>query len=374
MAAIPILFPILKTQFNLSYTEVGVITGGGLLITLFFQLIIGRTADGKNSLTLLSTGILLLSLSLLLLTQSNGFLSLVLLIFFLRFASSFFHPIGVGWISRIFKKDRLDWAMGVQSGTADFGAFIAISTTLYLSEIRNWYFPLYIWSILGIIGLLIAIILTRSLNKDLLLVKRIREKQSVRDSLTEFYKLLKKIKILVPSFIISGASWNVTITFLPLLLEQKTSLPLTFIGLIVSIWIGIGSISSIFCGRICAIIKRKNVVILSYLIIGCTALLISYITNILLIVVALVLFGIFTFLSFPCLFSFISEATHETVESRTFGLIFTLQLGGGIIISFLSGFLSDVYGVWIPFALLGLLSLLICIPLLINYKKSFIAI
>ncbi|HEY0088397.1 MAG TPA: MFS transporter, partial [Candidatus Lokiarchaeia archaeon] len=45
---IPMLLPIFKKLFNLSYTEVGIITGGGLLITLIPQLLIGRISDKKN--------------------------------------------------------------------------------------------------------------------------------------------------------------------------------------------------------------------------------------------------------------------------------------------------------------------------------------
>ena len=109
IAVIPLLFPIFKVLFNLSYTQIGVITGGGLLIILIAQIFIGRISDRKNFRTLLSIGILLLSGSLLLLTQTQGFLTLLLFIFIVRLSSSFFHPIGIGWVSRVFKKDRLDW-------------------------------------------------------------------------------------------------------------------------------------------------------------------------------------------------------------------------------------------------------------------------
>ena len=51
VAAIPILFPIFKAIFNLSYTEIGIITGGGLLLSIIAQLMIGRISDGKNSQT-----------------------------------------------------------------------------------------------------------------------------------------------------------------------------------------------------------------------------------------------------------------------------------------------------------------------------------
>jgi hypothetical protein len=60
------------------------------------------------------------------------------------------------------------------------------------------------------------------------------------------------------------------------------------------------------------------------------------------------------------------------VEGWTFGLTFLFQTGGGTIILFLGGFLSDLFGIWAPFALLGILSLLFTGVLLFNYNKPFV--
>ena len=107
VAVISILFPIFKELFDLNYTQVGIITGGGLFITLIGQLILGRMADGKNVNSFLLTGLLLTSLSLVLITFSNGFVTLIFFIFFMRFATSFFHPIGIGGFHEPTKKE--DW-------------------------------------------------------------------------------------------------------------------------------------------------------------------------------------------------------------------------------------------------------------------------
>jgi len=372
VAAIPILFPIFRIIFNLSYTQIGIITGGSLLIHIIFQLMIGRVSDGKNSRTMLSFGILLISISMLLFTQTNGFYSLILIMFLLRIAESFFHPIGVGWISRIFKKHRLDWAIGLQSAMADVGAFIAISTTLYISEITNWKYPLYIWSIAGAIILLLGIYITRNIRDEYLNVIKISKKQTIREALNESTTFLKRIKLIIPAFIISGSSWGIIITYLPLYLTEKTDLSLTIIGLIVSIWIGIGSISSLFYGRISCRFGRNNVVFLSYLTIGLTSILIIYFTDISLIILIIVLMGITVFITFPAIITYISEITHESIEGKTFATIFTLQTVGGTVFLFFGGLFSDVFGIWIPFILLGLSSLIFSIILLMFRKKSLI--
>lgn len=373
VAVIAILFPVFKTIFSLNYTQVGIITGGGLILTLVSQLIIGQFADGKNSAELLSIGLLLVSISMLILTQSGNFFTLILFILMLRFASSFFHPIGVGWISRTFKKDRLDWAMGIQSGCADIGAFIAISTTLYITEIAGWDLTLYLWAILGILGLLIGVSLTYNINIEYLTVKERFKKQITKNSLSKSIQLLKKIKLLAPALMISGAAWGVTITFLPLLLDERTTLSLPIIGILVAVWIGIGSIASFSYGKIASIVDRKKIIYFGYLNIGLMGLLLTYFTNIFILLFIMVFLGISTFLTYPALFSFISEATHESVEGKTFGLIFTLQLGGGTTLLFLGGILSDIFGIWAPFALLGSLSLFYTLILMINYEKPFVA-
>jgi len=372
VAAIPILFPIFYVIFNLSYTEIGIISGGGLLLSIIAQLMIGRVSDGKNSQTMLSLGIFIISISLLLLTKAQGFFSLLFFMFFLRLGSSFFHPIGVGWISRIFKKDKLDWAMGIQSGSADIGAFIAISTTLYISEITNWDYPLYLWSLAGGIVLLLGVYLTSNVKKEFLFVKKISKRQTIKEAISESVIFLKKIKLLVPAFIISGSCWGVVVTYLPLLLRERTDLSLTSIGLVVSIWIGIGSISSIYYGKICVGLGRKNVIYLSYLTIGITSILLSYFTDIEIIILIMVLLGITVFITFPAIVSYVSEITHETVEGKTFATIFTLQLGGSTLYLFLGGFLADVFGIWIPFMLLGVTTLLFSGILLLYRKKPFV--
>lgn len=371
IAVISILFPIFKELFNLSYTQVGIITGGGLFITLVGQLVLGRLADGKNVNSFLLTGVLLTSLSLMLLSFSSGFLSLICLIFFLRFATSFFHPIGIGWISRTYKKGRLDWAMGIQSGSADLGAFLAILTTLSITELTHWTVPLYGWACICIMGLLVSLILTHHLDKDLVFVPKETHRHSFKEMATDAYHRMKAIRLLIPAFMISGASWGIIITYFPLLLTAQTTLSLPVIGFLVALWAGVGSITSLSYGRIRTFINRKKLLLTAYILIGILSVFLALFTHLLILILLMILLGIAVFLTYPALFSFVSEVTDESVEGWTFGLTFTFQTGGGTILLFLGGVLSDLYGIWMPFVLLGLLSLLFSFVLLINYRKPF---
>ena len=371
ISVVPLLFPIFKDIYNLNYTQIGLITSISLFIHLITQLYIGRSSDGKNFRTLLSFGILLISISLFVLVKTEDFFTLLIFLIFLRISVSFFHPIGIGWISRTFKKERLDWAMGIQSGSADLGVFLALITTLYLTEIRGWQFPLYLWAFAAALVVLIGMFTTRNIDEKFLTVKKTYKKQKISEKIHEGFLLLKKIKLLIPSFIISGSAWGLIVTYLPLFLDEKTSLPLEYIGVIAAIWVGIGCIISFFYSSIQSYIGRKNVIMISYFITGVACLVLSININVFIIILLMVLLGISVFLTYPALASFISEVTEESSEGGTFGIVFTLQLGGGTIVLFLSGFLSDIYGIWMPFVVLGVPSLLLSILLMLYRKNQF---
>jgi len=367
---IPILFPVFRILFDLSYTQIGIITGGGLLITLITQIFIGYASDKKNRRLLLSTGILILSASLLLIIQVQGFFTLLLFIFVIRFASGFYHPVGVGWISKTFKKEKIDWAMGIQSALGDFGAFIGILTTAFIVEIKGWTYPFYLWAIAGVLCLFLGLFLTRNTHE------KYQKNMEKRPGKIMFGKLLikewdflKNIKLFLPGAIISGTSWGIIVSYLPLLLVERTTLSLSFIGIIISIWIGVGTIICIFYGKIISFFSRKTVVIVSYTTMGLMAFLLTTITNIPIIILIMIFLGISSFISFPAIFSYVSEITDEAFEGKTFGYIFTFQLGFGTLLLFFSGLTADIWGIWTPFFILGFFSLLTALLFIVNLKK-----
>lgn len=368
LAVTTILLPIFKSMFQLTYTQIGLITGGGLTITLFTELTIGRAFDTKNSRTLLLSGIFLLSISIFLLSFSQGFLMLLIIMFLIKFSSGFFHPAGIGLISRVFKKERINRAMGIQSASGNFGSFIAILTTLAIAVTFEWTTPLYMWTIIGMICVTIGFMLTKHTPKKYLISNIIQQKQTAKEAFIEWFHIVNRLKLLIPLFAISITSYGITLSYFPLFLDEKTVLPLSIIGLIMALWIGVGVITSVSYDRIQSHVKRKTLLYFCYGSIGIIGLVLSLTANIAVILLLVVFLGIATFLSFPALFSFISTSTKETNEGKTFGYIFTLQLAVGTFLLFISGALADIFGIWIPFTILGIISIIAAILLFISKK------
>jgi MFS family permease len=261
--------------------------------------------------------------------------------------------------------------MGIQSGFSDLGTFLALLTTLSISQLTHWTVPLYIWACIGVLGFLTSALLSRHLNRDLVIVHKNMKKSTPRELAADAFNRIHGIRLLLPAFIISGASWNIIMTFFPLLLSERTLLSLPVIGSLVALWAGIGSIVSLSYGRIRSYINRKKIMILSYGILGALNIILIVFTQLILLIIIMILLGIVVFMTYPALMSFVSEVTDESAEGWTFGLTFTFQTGGGTILLFLSGVLSDYFGIWMPFAILGVLSLIFTCVLLLKYQSPF---
>jgi MFS family permease len=248
--------------------------------------------------------------------------------------------------------------MGIQSALGDLGVFIAIASTLFIAETIGWTYPFYIWSIVGIMIIIIGILLTMGIPKTHLKHLTPSKKQTLSKKIKEYKQIIIHLRYFTPMLIISGATWGTTLTYLPLFLDETTPFSLSVIGLIISLWIGTGTLASFFYGNIKAMLGRKNTLLFCYLLMFTMNIILIVNPVVLMVPVIISILGIATFLTFPILFSYISEITHESNEGKTFGFTFTLQLGGGTFLLYISGFLSDVFGIWIPFIFMGLASLI----------------
>jgi MFS family permease len=68
------------------------------------------------------------------------------------------------------------------------------------------------------------------------------------------------------------------------------------------------------------------------------------------------LYGAGLFMTYPALFAYIVEMTGGQRSERAFGIVFTAQLAGGFVFSFLCGVLADAFGIKTPFVVLSVIA------------------
>jgi MFS family permease len=347
--AVPMIFPILYAQRTIirSYSQIGLLSNFGLLTTLFFQVLVVHLSQKTEYRHLLGASFVGISLTLFLIPASGSYFQLFFLYLLFRVFDSFYHTLGMAWVSRTHPRQAIDFAMGVQSGSGMFGVFLAFLSFGYLAQNSDWRLPLFVWA-----GACFLLGLTSYL---LIRDHHFSEDSAGRLDMGSWLEIARLIRRQIPGFLFGGASWAVTIYFAPSLLYHKFAIPMGQTGLFMAVWIGIGTLTTYLFGPISRRFGRTKTfkigfagASLSLLVIGLSPLPIYA-------VMGLFLFGTFLFVIYPALQSSVGNSCPEAAQPQAFSLASNLQMLAGAIISLLSGFLSDRFSISAPFVVMGAL-------------------
>ena len=347
--AVPMIFPILYAQQFIirTYSQIGLLSNFGLLTTLLFQVLVVHLSQKMEYRFLLGASFAGISLTLLLIPLSSSYFLLFLLYLLFRIFDSFYHTMGMAWVSRTHPRQAIDLAMGVQSGSGMFGVFLAFLTFGYLAQASSWQFPLRVWAgacfVLGLTSFLL--IRDHPFPKD----------EAGRLDISSWLGTARLIRKHIPGFLFGGASWAVTIYFAPSLLYHKFAIPMGRTGLFMAVWIGIGTVTTYLFGPISRRFGRGKVFKVGFAGASLSLLLIGLSPRPGLAVAGLFVFGTFLFVIYPALQSFVGNTCPEVCQPQAFGLASNLQLLAGALVSLLSGFLSDRFGISAPFLVMGAL-------------------
>ncbi len=349
--AVPMIFPILYAQQVIirSYSRIGVLSNFGLLTTFLFQILVVHMARRFEYKLILCVSFAGISFSLILIPFSSSFTVLFFLYLLFRVFDSFYHTLGLAWVSRAHPSQGIDFAMGVQSGSGNLGVFVAFISAGFLAQTFGWDISLFFWAaVCFCLGTL-----------SFLLVKKIsfRKDDLGRLDFSSWVQTIKLVRRYVAGFMFGGASWGVTVYFAPSLLHNKFEIPMGGTGVYLALWIGAGTVMTYLFGRLSRKFGRVRIYRVAFLGASLSLILIGVSSRPGLAVAGLVAFGLFLFLIYPALQSFVGNAVPSENQPQAFGLVSNVQMVSGALLSLAAGFLSDRYGISSPFLVLGFLGL-----------------
>jgi MFS family permease len=349
--AVPMIFPILYAQTRIigSYSQIGLLSNFGLLTTFLFQILVVHAAGRVAYKSMLLLSFLGISASLLLIPFSRAYLSLFLFYIFFRVFDSFYHTMGIAWVSRTHPSQGIDFAMGVQSGSGNLGVVLAFVSAGFLGQRFSWHFPLFVWSAGCFLLGLVSYFLVKPVS--------FLAESSGRLNFSSWLQTISHIRRYVAGFLFGGASWAVTVYFAPSLLHHKFSVPMGRTGIFLAVWIGIGTVMTYLFGRLSRRFGRLAVFRVAFIGASLSLLLIGLARRSGLAVAGLMVFGLFLFLIYPALQSFVGNAVPSAGQAQAFSFVSNLSMVSGALISLLAGFLSDSFGISSPFLVLGVLGL-----------------
>lgn len=362
---VPMIFPLLYSQQFIitKYSHIGILSNLGFLVTFFFQLFIANISDRFEYKHMLFFSYAGISVALALMTLPSTFVSFLFMYLTIRVFKSFYHSVGVTWVSRTHPSQRMDFAMGIQSGSGNLGVFIAFISSGFLAQSFSWKMPLLVWAVLCFILGSISFLFVRNVST--------KNEEVFKPDFASWIETLKKIRVFIPGFIFGGACWGTTVYYAPSLLNHRFNIPLGQTGLYLALWIGVGTVMTYLFGFLSRNIGRAKISRYSFL--GSTFFIfllgLAPLKEIAL--VSLFLFGVFLFLMYPAFQSFIGNEIHIKNQAQAFSLIANVQMLTAAIVVFISGFLSDSFGINSPFILLGIVGIAISIFYLFQKLKIY---
>lgn len=333
MALVAVL-PILIREMSLSYSDVGLL-GSGLLITVVVQFFVGKASDRRFSRYMLEAGAALMALSFLLIPLVSDFVGLFIVVIVMRVGASFYHPIGVSWITKEYKGPYLDTALGVQSGVGNLGVILALGSSGFLGEHFGWKVPCLVWAALNIVAVVLGLTSTRD-HEPMPSTKTGTEYRPVSST----FRSMATVALPIAA---GGAFYQVTTYFGPINLTEMHGWSPGGADLMFAAWIALGTITSYFFGSLSGHFGRLTILRYGYAV-GCiSAVTLWYASEWYAILPILIIFGATFFLTYPALFGVVSKATQEDERGTAFGILFGLQLGGGAVVVAVCGMISDLF-------------------------------
>ncbi|NIM90113.1 MAG: MFS transporter [Candidatus Aminicenantes bacterium] len=350
---VPMIFPLLYSQQLLiqKYSHIGILSYLGLMTTFVFQSIAANLSDKLEYKHWVLVSYIGICVSLFLITFTSAFTVFLFVYLVFRMFTSFYHPVGVAWISKTHPGQKVDFAMGVQSGTGNLGVLIAFISVGYLAQNFNWKLPLLAWALAGF---LLGTASFASAKKT-----HTRSKQFSNPDFSSWMSTLKAIRVYILAFVFGGACWGTTVYYAPSLLNHKFQVPMGKTGLYLGFWIGLGIVTNYLFGYLSQRFGRFKIAIFGFLGSSLFLFFLGTAGNSALAVMSLLCFGAFLFLIYPAFNSFVGNVVPAENQSQAFSITANTQVLTGAVVSLANGFLSDRFGISSPFFLLGILGILV---------------
>jgi MFS family permease len=349
---LPILYPALISEFNLSYGSIGMLVMGYRLSSGALQIIMGFLGRFVKKKFLLGFGMIWQSVGNALTTLCPGFGSMFVTRTLAGVGASPQHPTGAAFIAENFPKNQLGRAMGLNLTAAQIGRFIApfIGSLVLMSV--GWRATLIVFSIPGfVVGMLFLFITESKRSGDgagqFTLTALVVEMRRVMRNRTV---LMIMVVEMVMAFRM-GAS-----DFIPAYLVRDAGMTSAGAGILFTLFLGSGLVAPYLWGVLSDKFGRRKVLMAVQ---GGAAVfwyLIPYGSNTLQLALILIPLGVVCQGVGGIIQAFVGEVTTRENRDLVYGIYFTLAYSVGSLSSVILGYLADSFGFQIGFAYVAIVS------------------
>lgn len=350
----PIL-PLIRVEFSLSYTAVGVLT---LIVSLCWALSgvpAGIIADRVDRTRVVLFTFILAGVFSSIMILTSTFLGLALILIFLFLSIGLYHPPVYSYLTDRYSGQR-GKIFGVFETGGSVGILLAPLAAGLISSYLGWRYAYTLWALpaFAVSALFYGFARKGKLQDKGKFAENQKEESpdAGEEEVSHFYPRLRRIYLAHGFF---GAIVGGTVAFLPLFLTDMHSFSVSSAGGMLTLFLTGGLAGKLIGGKYSDTWGPRKVIILGFIGTSFFLLLIALLPGLLLIPVLLVAGAAF-FMILPPLFLLTGE-----VKTTDLGLAYGIQLlsgsGSGALSKFFSGLVSDIFGIQYLFFLLSSVSL-----------------
>ncbi len=360
--SVPILFPVFRSEFSLSYTQLGLLATGSMIALGLLQLPAALFVKWVTRKIILGIGFLLTSLTTFLTGTANSFQILFLWQLMCGVSESTYHPMGASILASRFSKKRIGGAMGVHMAGGSIGGILGPIMMVYFVTLLDWRLGLYIIAIPGIVmGVVLIFFLAEERN--------IEAPQSFRLT-SEVLSVLRNRRLLTTMAVSAAGSFAIGSirSFASTYLVSERGASLVQSGFLYTLMVAGGLVGSVVLGYLSDRLPKKIMLTVLYLLVSLSVFMLTFPVPVAALAVLLILTGMTLYGTVPILQAMIMNFVGPELRDAILGVYFTsdfVVLGLGPLIS---GFLVDMMGFNIMFYVMSALLLIGSILSLSTHK------
>jgi FSR family fosmidomycin resistance protein-like MFS transporter len=353
-AIMPVLYPLLVSEFGLQYSAIGFLVMSYRLTSGAFQLVMGFMGRFYRRKILLGLGMIWQSVANAFIGFSTGFAQILGARSLAGIGSSPQHPVGSAYITDNFDSRRLGRALGINITAAGLGRFIAPLFASFLLPIIGWRYTLLSFSGLGLV-----------VGTSFLFIKEQR-RPGTWSGASSFRELGKGVKdifrsrmIIIVMIVETVMAFRIGISdFLPTYFTKALGMSSVSAGLLFSGFLIAGLPAPYFWGFMSDHFERRVVVMMAMGTAAALWILLPLVRGSVLLLPLLLILGFVGQGIGGVIQAFVADVTETENRDIIFGVYFTLAFTIGSISPVIFGFLADTYDFQSAFLYVSTISLL----------------
>jgi len=375
MIALPPLFPLVRDEWNVSYTELGSIMAIFFICSALGQVVSGFAVDRFGPHIVLPVGMAVLAGSVCLMGLAPQFWMLLPLSAIGGFGNSVYHPADYSVLSHRISPERIGRGYSTHTVCGTIGWAAPPVTMIALAALMGWHMALVS---VGLVGLIAAAAVALD-QDDLRLPPHVhapRQDQSQTSASAHIMKVIVSLPVLMAFvfFTLLSLALSTVQSFMPTMLTQVQGVTLAYASTFTTVYFAINACGSMIGGWIIDRFHRLDAIItIGMSLSAALMLVIGYVVMpapLLMSMGALV--GLIVGMTMPSRDMLVRQAAPAGSTGKVFGFVYSGLDLGALLVPVFVGPMLDHNMPQLPFAFIALTLALTIVSAVVVRRSSLV--